>query len=542
MATAAARPRQYWLDWLRTQSVWNVVCGHILWYAKDVTALSSSPSENASAFFGGRWNEVLRMMEYAVHQGMLHTIPVFFLIAGVLTSYTLKPTGAGIKRFLCNRSVRIFPPLLCGIALEMLFKNVAPVEGRDNGSIIAALTSTLWFLWVYALAQICILPFFVATRCLLLDDSVQSVAAPGGGKLVLCITLHVLIVLALSLALGIAFDVGGKAKAAWVIAVCLPSCVSLAFYAAARSFKGPNKASDILCVLGTFLCPILSFVLLAWHDVCPVPECGQFDFFSVNLVLAVAVALACQYCGFVFAETREHMSRLLSGTPTHALAVTALLLSMYWPYFTYWGPSFFRRNVWMGTYQATTPGPCPTVQQVLATPLASRWEVWDAPGSACAGPCNADGPCNVAPLQLPDPDMQGGTGPAWGMARGAFWGALMILFAKAYCDHPVHPFVHKHLTQSGIVLYLLHPIVYPYIVVGLRNAGLGDSTAALYHISTPLVFLACFVLYALINTTPWTAAAFGVIPVGFERRSLACGKGKAGGSGTTSVHRAEDPV
>ena len=164
----------------------------------------------------------------------------------------------------------------------------------------------------------------------------------------------------------------------------LPAVVRVARLLRRRAIlQGPNKASDIVCVLGTFLCPILSFVLLAWHDVCPVPECGQFDFFSVNLVLAVAVALACQYCGFVFAETREHMSRLLSGMPTHALAVTALLLSMYWPYFTYWGPSFFRRNVWMGTYQATTPGPCPTVQQVLATPLASLGGVGCARERVC---------------------------------------------------------------------------------------------------------------------------------------------------------------
>ena len=27
----APRVRLYWIDWLRTQSVWNVVCGHVWW-------------------------------------------------------------------------------------------------------------------------------------------------------------------------------------------------------------------------------------------------------------------------------------------------------------------------------------------------------------------------------------------------------------------------------------------------------------------------------------------------------------------------------
>lgn len=536
-SSSSDRPRQYWLDWLRTQSVWNVVCGHILWYAKDVTGLSSSPSENASQFFGGRWNEVLRMMEYTIHQGMLHTIPVFFLIAGVLTSYTLRADATGIKRFLCNRSVRILPPLACGIALELLFRNVAPTEGRDDGTPIAALTSTLWFLWVYMLAQICCLPFFVACRTLL---DTETEPTPKG-KIAISIALHALVSMALGLALGIAFDLGGSSKAGWVVAITVPPSAALAFYAMARTAASP-RVSDALCVVGTALVPTLSFAFLSAHDVCPVPECGQFDFFSVNLVLAVVVVLACQYCGFVFAEARDRLSRLLSGTPVHALAVVALLLSMYWPYFTYWGPSYYRRNVWMGVYQATTPGPCPTTEQVLATNITQRWAVWDDPASPCVGPCNADGPCRVrpAPPSGLDPDVQGGTGPAWGMARGAFWGAVMILFAKAYCNHAVHPFLHRHLTQSGIVLYLLHPIVYPYITVALRNAGLGESTAALYHLSTPLVFLACFALYAIINSNPWTAAAFGVIPANFERRPLTCGKAR--GKATASVQRTEHPV
>ena len=89
-----------------------------------------------------------------------------------------------------------------------------------------------------------------------------------------------------------------------------------------------------------------------------------------------------------------------------------------------------------------------------------------------------------------DGTMAGGTGPAWGMARAAFWGAAMILFARAYCDVQVHPALHRHLTQSGIVIYLVHPVIYPYIVWGLRDGVGVRDTAVLFHASIPLVFAA----------------------------------------------------
>ena len=146
-----SRARHYWLDWLRTQSVWNVVCGHTWWYAKDLTGLSAGPSHDAAAHHGIAWGEVHRMMEYVADMGLLHTIPVFFVISGVLTSYTLKVSRTGIKKFGFNRSVRILPPLIVGLALELFCRNLIPAPQRDNGSLFAAFTSTLWFLWAFAL-------------------------------------------------------------------------------------------------------------------------------------------------------------------------------------------------------------------------------------------------------------------------------------------------------------------------------------------------------------------------------------------------------
>lgn len=197
-------------------------------------------------------------------------------------------------------------------------------------------------------------------------------------------------------------------------------------------------------------------------------------------------------------------------------------------------PSHFRRNAFVGTYQAVTPPihTCPSVAQVLATNETERWAVWDQPScESCRLPCTPElmAPCCVRPVATvvppADPSLAGGAGPAWAMARAAFWGGAMVLFARAYCDHAVHPLLHRHLTQSGIVLYIAHPIVYPYIVWGLHAAGLVDP-AVLYHVSIPLVFLASFACYALINATPWTAAAFGVIQVDFQRRPLRCCGGR----------------
>ena len=40
------RARLFWVDWLRTQSVWNVVCGHVWWAVRDRTGLVlPAPSE-----------------------------------------------------------------------------------------------------------------------------------------------------------------------------------------------------------------------------------------------------------------------------------------------------------------------------------------------------------------------------------------------------------------------------------------------------------------------------------------------------------------
>ena len=52
-------------------------------------------------------------------------------------------------------------------------------------------------------------------------------------------------------------------------------------------------------------------------------------------------------------ETRFHFHRRLSGGAGAAICILALLLSCFWPAFTYWGVSHYRRNAFIGTYVLT---------------------------------------------------------------------------------------------------------------------------------------------------------------------------------------------
>jgi hypothetical protein len=160
--------------------------------------------------------------------------------------------------------------------------------------------------------------------------------------------------------------------------------------------------------------------------------------------------------GVLRGQVAPHATRLLKGRPADAAAVAALMLSCFWPYFTYWvrgardddavhrprgaegdgtapapggntrllltgraraaqGPTYIRRNAFLMTYQ-------PEPSFALAV---------DTAGAATA----ADGA------------MAGGRGPSWAVARMWFWGLAMLLLAWGYCDREVHPAVHRHVTQ-----------------------------------------------------------------------------------------------
>ena len=69
------RKRLYWIDWCRTQSVLNVVLGHI-W--TDVLLQTGVDRDNPDRM-KPPWDERSRMCDYGVDHGTLHTIPMFFL-------------------------------------------------------------------------------------------------------------------------------------------------------------------------------------------------------------------------------------------------------------------------------------------------------------------------------------------------------------------------------------------------------------------------------------------------------------------------------
>jgi len=118
-------PRLYWLDWCRTQSVWNVVCGHVWWTTGDRTQFEDSHNPKyafqdignnierpkgritdrewrnnilysnvftaqdfttAAGPSVARQRENSNMWEYVVEQGTLHTIPLFFLLSGYISA------------------------------------------------------------------------------------------------------------------------------------------------------------------------------------------------------------------------------------------------------------------------------------------------------------------------------------------------------------------------------------------------------------------------------------------------------------------------
>jgi len=122
---ASKKQRVWWLDWCRTQSVWNVLCGHAWWSACDETAYGATRvrwtdlgdiGNNKEASRGsitdrvwnghilfsnvymnynddgltahdGRLKETSNMLEYVVDQGALHTIPLFFLLSGYVSAF-----------------------------------------------------------------------------------------------------------------------------------------------------------------------------------------------------------------------------------------------------------------------------------------------------------------------------------------------------------------------------------------------------------------------------------------------------------------------
>ena len=301
------------------------------------------------------------------------------------------------------------------MGLEALSRYAAgPITGRGLNSFFDVLFSTLWFLWAFALLQLVALPFWVAVRELVVAAGVGGAAddapppALRRGALGGALAAHALAIVVVDVAAALAFDLSAGGRVVWPRA-CPPPRSARSSSAprtphgrrrAPRRRRGAHRTRSPSAAPPS--CPSSPSRCCRRRPSAPVPDCGMYDFLSLNLAHALLLLLACLHGGFAAQEASAAARRLLGGAPAGALCVGALLFSMYWPYFTAWQPAYVRRNAMLMTYQSDLPPSCPTNATVMATPRAQRWAVWDAGSASChcqREPCDELAPCclNASP-------------------------------------------------------------------------------------------------------------------------------------------------
>jgi hypothetical protein len=483
-----ARKRLYWVDWCRSQSVYNVVCGHIWWDVRDEFSLTY---DNV---YASDWSESTRIMEYSVDEGTFHTIPMFFLVSGYLTHVTLKIDSIGVKKFLRNRVLRIIPPFIFGAIVQVIVQCV----GRGKSfSIGLVLFSHLWFLWALALIQLATLPFCVMARSLtddaklLYSQALMVDATHRKGPLWseekkkmfwMMLGINVVFNVVFAVVMELMFGLLDKGRGAWLFGLPFASNVPILLFVLANIVLKATKNvlfADILFMAGGALCPLSTFLFFGVNSVCSVEECGRFSFLSQNLNYSLNIIVICSLSGFVFGELQPMFQRILAATKLHELlGILGLLFSCFWPYFTYWAPQYIRTTGFLMTYQ-------------------------EFPKIALAGPYNST---------HPDPAMTAGLAPSWAIARMWFWSLLICLFAKAYANYAFHKKFHVHITQSGMILYIFHRFYDVSLAEAMISGGMTDPATVTYALIAA-TFALCFLTYAVVMTNKFTRAMFGIVNV-----------------------------
>eukprot|EP00287_Rhodomonas_sp_CCMP768_P009090 CAMPEP_0196723952 /NCGR_PEP_ID=MMETSP1091-20130531/5993_1 /TAXON_ID=302021 /ORGANISM="Rhodomonas sp., Strain CCMP768" /LENGTH=518 /DNA_ID=CAMNT_0042066015 /DNA_START=28 /DNA_END=1584 /DNA_ORIENTATION=- len=482
------KERMYWVDWCRSQSVWNVVCGHVWWTTRDTirgfpanvykTTLSDgSPSS---------WDEQTRLIEYTVDQGAFHTVPMFFLVSGYLTSCTMKTDTPGVLRFMKSRFLRTIPPFICG---AVLFVAERAGRGRDGDlSADGIVLSHLWFLWALAILQVLCIPFCVLAR-MLVQQSIDPTRAA------LNAAIHAVVCVVFNVATGFLF-LKDPHKQAWLAGMPVATFVSLLLLWAPGT---QGAVRDGCAVLSTLWMALSTFVFTGYHSMCPVQEggCSMYEWLSKNMTQALLLIILMYLTGFLANETAPHAQRVLRGAIANGLAVCTLLLSAIWPFFTYWGKEYLRRNGFTATYQAIPTDP-------------------------------------IVPGQEGDPYFKGGLGPSWAVARMWFWIGAMLLFAKAYCNTPLVPWLHRHVTQSAVVLFITHRLFDGVIAEALCDADddkvcTGVTNAGdMFWALLVMVFALSFAAYGVINSNFVTARLFGLLAVDAKKEEDAHDQARRG--------------
>ena len=279
------RRRLYWVDWCRTQSIWNVVCGHIWWTVRDEGFPSIS-----EAITHPEGPQGARMIEYVVDQGMFHTVPLFFIVSGYLTSLTFKATPKGVCRFFMHRIMRIFPAWILG-SLFLAF--AWHLRGRKI-TIVKILTSHLWFCWALLAVQGLFVPFSVVVRWLLkypVSDLCKNGPHAERG---ICLPpfyagAHVFLSIMHSVAfqwsLGI-YD----GYSMWALAAPLTSGVLIILFWFMREFglrKNNQKFADAFAFCAVLWIIACFYIFAGSIPVCPVKSCSKYDHLTVNIVYSL---------------------------------------------------------------------------------------------------------------------------------------------------------------------------------------------------------------------------------------------------------------
>ena len=487
--------RLYWLDWCRTQSVWNVVLGHAWWAISDITGLVRNgayvPRDRSPP-----WTEGTRMVEYAVDQGTFHTVPLFFLVSGVLMSRSFRYHGAsqtvrgacrGIGRFFRRRALRLVPPFVLG-SLVLLLLGVASSGAVPGFATI--LLSHLWFLWALLGMQIAALPFCLCCRLAVAGD-----LGSRPGSFTAAFLAHAAVCAGACVVGDMAFGVLASGRPAWVMTMPAATCAALGVWVIAGSpcVKRPGREATraLLCLLGIGFLVAGTFAMSV-HPVCPTQRagCGEFAWLSVNMALSLVLIFLCYLVGFAAEECSSDIASALANRPAAAglTAVSALMLSCFWPLFTYWGEDSIRRSGFLKVYQSvpTNMSIADIVSMMNATATAVSLNAPVGGGETSSG-ANAAG-VNISGA--------GGGQFTWGIARMWFWMLAMLVFAKALCNHQLWPALHRHVTQSGIVIFVLSPMLNEPVAKALWRRGLTDAVG-LFAATTAAAFAASLGLYCI---------------------------------------------
>lgn len=99
------------------------------------------------------------------------------------------------------------------------------------------------------------------------------------------------------------------------------------------------------------------------------------------------------------------------------------------------------------------------------------------------------------------------------------WFLLLVVFAKTFADGPVTKKVHKHVTQSAMVVYIFHRLGEEIWIQAFQDNAIykdGDEMGSKWDrigfCGTVLIFnfASCFLVYGLLQTNWVTRKMFGI--------------------------------